>query len=135
MTQVINELQARFAGWHGTAAELAARAGRERSDSSVKRALAKGVEDGVIARTEVAHGPRTGEVVFHPPHVASGYGGAVVHGIEKGQARTAAFERFQARLGYGTIGKGDPEIVRRYNQAHGFQEAADHVLATIPRKA
>lgn len=106
----VQALATRLSTLCGTRFELASRLGREPGDSTFKRALAQASEDGLRS---------TGKV-FYPIPIASGFGAAVELGIHTGRARTAFFEQAQDRLGYGVIGKGDAEIVRRYNEAHGF---------------
>jgi cobalamin biosynthesis Mg chelatase CobN len=93
----VDELLRMLEGRVGTARQIAEGRGLDSQDSSVKRALKKGLDDGRIHQTRVEHGPRKGEVVMHPERVASGFGGAITHGIERGTARSTAFARMSAQ--------------------------------------
>jgi hypothetical protein len=109
MTQ-LDAILTQLPGWVGTARQLADRAGRDPRDSTFKRALAQAVEEGVIFKS--------GEV-FHPLHVAGGFGAAAARGFHEGTARTEAFSRMSAVAGM-YIGSGDPsKVTTRHKRADG----------------
>src|SRR4051794_1540937 len=97
----LDEILTQLPGWVGTARELADRAGRDPRDSTFRRALAQAQESKLLFKT--------GDV-YHPKHVASGYGAAVKLGIHRGPARAEAFRVMGHNAGM-VIGSGDPNKV------------------------
>lgn len=94
----------------GTAAQLAAMTGREPADSSFKRALAQGVEQGVLFRSNG---------IYHPRLIAGGFGAAAELGIHEGTVRSDAFRSMSAVAGM-NIGTGNPEkVTTRHRRPDG----------------
>jgi hypothetical protein len=103
----------------GTAAQLAAMTGHEPSDSSFKRALARGVEEEVLLRASNG--------IYHPKFAAGGRGAAVELGIHEGTERSDAFRSMSAVAGM-NIGTGNPEKVttRRRRSDGTLAPALEH---------
>jgi hypothetical protein len=109
----LEDVLTQLPGWVGTARQLADRAGLDRRDSTFRRALARAVEERALYRTRAPDG----EDVYHPKHVASGFGAAIAYGIHT--ARTEAFRVMSANAGM-VIGSGDPnKVTTRHKRPDG----------------
>lgn len=117
MTQV-DAILTQLSNRIGTAAQLAAMTGHEPTDSSFKRALSRGVEEGVLFRDGA---------IYHPRLASSGFGAAAELGIHEGTERSDAFRRMSAVAGM-NIGTGNPEKVttRRRRKDGTLAPALEH---------